>query len=124
MLSGVDLATFQADTEYKLKGMDSLTKYDTRRIENTENSLEGLETVAGEFESVFIHMLLKSMRQTVVRDEGMLPVSTGQEIWEDMLDQEISKGMGKERRFGIADAIVNTYRHAVEKNSGLVNLKG
>ncbi|MFH1539781.1 MAG: rod-binding protein [bacterium] len=61
---------------------------------------------AEEFESFFIYMLLKEMRKTVPKSE-LFHGGRAEEIWQDMMDEEIGKqiahtpGMG----LGIAEMI-------------------
>ena len=61
---------------------------------------------AEEFESFFIYMLLKEMRKTVPKT-GLIHGGRAEEIWQDMLDEEIGKqiahtpGMG----LGIAEML-------------------
>ncbi|RKD30922.1 rod-binding protein [Thermohalobacter berrensis] len=51
---------------------------------------EELKKACQEFESIFLHMLLKQMRSTIP-DGGLTQKSAGREIFEDMYDQEIAK---------------------------------
>ena len=60
--------------------------------------------VAQEFETMFIHQMLKSMRATVPQD-GLTKESNGRAIFTDMLDEQVSKSASKQGGFGLADQI-------------------
>lgn len=64
-----------------------------------------MQAVAKQFEQVFTKMMLKSMRETVPENE-MIPRSTGEKIYTDMLDSEYSNMMVNQSSIGLADVIV------------------
>lgn len=53
-----------------------------------------------QFESLFVHMMLKEMRSTVP-DGGFIEKGQGTKIFEDMYDQEIAKNISKSKNQGI-----------------------
>lgn len=57
-----------------------------KAIENNED--EELKKACVEFESYFLKMMMKSMRSTIIEDEGIIKKSTGEKIFQDMLDEE------------------------------------
>lgn len=65
---------------------------------------EQLKKVAQQFESIFMHMMLKSMRSTV-GDGGLTEKSHAREIFESMFDQELADTMAESGDLGIADLI-------------------
>lgn len=65
---------------------------------------EQLKKVSEQFESVFIHMMIKSMRTTVV-DGGLTEKSNARGIYEGMYDQELANEMANGRTMGIADML-------------------
>ncbi len=67
---------------------------------------EQLKKVAKQFESVFMHMMLKSMRSTV-QDGGLTEKSHARGIFESMYDQTIADEMAEGGTMGIADMIYN-----------------
>lgn len=75
----VDLNTGRADT---LSRVNPETAEDERLLE-----------VSREFESIFVNMMLKSMRGTIVEDDSLIPKSQGTKMFEEMYDQELSKEM-------------------------------
>jgi len=58
--------------------------------------------VAQEFEAMFIHQMLKSMRKTVPKDEEM---SNGRRIFTEMLDEQIANTASRTGSFGLAQII-------------------
>jgi flagellar protein FlgJ len=61
------------------------------------------EKVAEEFESIFLDMMLKSMRKTAVGEEE----SNAQSIYTSMLDSEYAKQMSANKSFGIKSLILD-----------------
>lgn len=75
-------------------------------IKTEKNQDEALRKVARQFESIFINIMLKSMRQAneVFEDSTM---SGGEEgsMYRDMFDQQLALSMSHGRGVGIADAL-------------------
>lgn len=63
---------------------------------------EEAENVAQEFETMFVDMMVKSMRQTAQRED----VSNAEDIYQGMLDSEHSKAMTASQSFGIRTKII------------------
>jgi soluble lytic murein transglycosylase-like protein len=57
---------------------------------------------AQDFEAIFIHQMLKSMRNTVPKDEEM---SSGRRIFTEMLDEQIANSASRTGGFGLAKMI-------------------
>jgi len=64
---------------------------DTRR--------EEIISVARKFEALMLHTMLKSMRATIAEDE--LTGNDGQDLYRDMMDQEIAKNISESGGFGL-----------------------
>ena len=64
---------------------------DTRR--------EEIVSVARKFEALMLHTMLKSMRATIAEDE--LTGNDGQDLYRDMMDQEIAKNISESGGFGL-----------------------
>lgn len=75
-------------------------------IKTEKNQDEALRKVAKQFESIFINIMLKSMRQAneVFEDENL---SGGEEggMYRDMYDQQLALTMSHGQGIGIADAL-------------------
>jgi flagellar protein FlgJ len=79
---------------------DSLAKL---KNEAKNNSPEAIKEVAKQFESVFVGMMLKSMRQASLA-EGILD-SSQSDFYRDMYDQQLSVNLSAEGGMGLADLI-------------------
>ena len=76
-----------------------------------------IEEVANEFESLFIKQMLDSMRNTLNRDDSLIPFSQAQDIFEDMLYDEYASMMSSTQSLGIAEMIVSQYSQAESAQS-------
>ena len=65
---------------------------------------EAIEEVAKQFESIFMHQVFKSMRQTLPKD-GMMSGGFGEEVFTDMLDQEYAGMAIQNQSMGLAATI-------------------
>lgn len=71
---------------------------------------EALRGAAREFESLFLHQLFKSMRQTVLQDEeGLLNAGMGGEMFTDMLDMEYAKQSAEQGGIGLAAIVAQQF---------------
>lgn len=74
-------------------------------IKNEKNSDEALKKVAQQFESLFVHELLKNMRSAnAVFEEDSLFNSSESNFFRDMYDQQLSVSMA-EKGIGLADSL-------------------
>jgi len=73
------------------------------RAEAEQRPSEVKSSVAEQFESLFLHMMLKEMRKTVSRSD--LLGSDAMETYEQMFDQQIALGMAKSGGIGLAPFI-------------------
>lgn len=60
---------------------------------------------AQEFQSIFLNMMLKSMRSSLNKKDDLLYGGNKQDIFEDMLYNEYSRAMSKSPGFDLADRI-------------------
>lgn len=58
-----------------------------------------------EFESIFVKMMLKEMRNSVDKSDSLLSGGWAEDIYSDMLDDEYSKSMAKTAGFGLSDQL-------------------
>ena len=78
--------------------------------ESSVNSPEQLEAVAQEFESLFMNMMLKSMRSANrTLSEGNYFNSFESKMYEDMLDEKLSVELSGFGSLGIADLLVKQF---------------
>ena len=81
-----------------------------------------LRKVCRDMESMFMNMLLTSMRETVP-EGGLIEKSSGEKIMQSMLDQELSNNMAKAGGIGIADMLhrqlaAKTYQNTAKAEAG------
>lgn len=65
-----------------------------------------IKKVSEEFESIFLGIVLKSMRDTVGKS-GLVDGGNAEDIYRSMLDEEYAAQMAEQRSTGIADNIEN-----------------
>lgn len=75
----------------------------TRESDAFKRKREEAEKAAQEFETLFVDMMVKSMRQTAQPEE----MSNAEDIYQGMLDSEYSKAMTTSNNFGIREQILN-----------------
>ncbi|MEZ4483721.1 MAG: rod-binding protein [Syntrophotaleaceae bacterium] len=89
--------------------------FDPRLLVNQANSPEPVERLprtdpeklrqkCQEFEAVMVQAMLKSMRASVP-EGGLLPKGNDQQIFEDLMDQQVAIEMSRKQGMGIADAL-------------------
>ena len=77
------------------------------------NTNEELMSLSRQFESIFIHQLLKSMRSTIQKS-GLFE-SHATRMYESMHDQEMANLMTEKRSIGLADLIYKDLVRLEEK---------
>ena len=91
--------------------------------EAKSKSPEAIKEVAKQFESVFVGMMLKSMRQAKLAD-GIFD-SSQSDFYQDMYDKELSVNLAGEQGIGLADLIAKQLSPdqsvAVSKNQGIAD---
>lgn len=73
------------------------------KMQSRENPEEALKEVARQFESVFVTMMMKSMRDTLPKD-GMFG-SSQMETYQEMFDQQLSLDLAGKGGLGLASLI-------------------
>ena len=77
----------------------------SNKTEINQSRIKEMKKVAIQFESIFANIMMKSMRQSVP-DNPLVQKSNGEKIFTEMLDNEYSQMMVKQKGIGLADAIV------------------
>ena len=85
------------------------------KVSQDENTLslrdknnQDLKNVAEQFESIFVHQMLKQARQSKLA-EGVFS-SEAQDTFNNMLDIEYSQILSKKNKFGIAEALIKQFQ--------------
>jgi len=84
-----------------------LNQLNNLKVQARSDQQAALETVAQEFEQLFMNMMLKSMRQAsdVLASEN--PFNSGDvKFYQEMLDQQMTMDLSKQGSIGLADIIV------------------
>lgn len=87
----------KAQNYHDFSGLAALKK------EAAQSPEEAAMPVARQFEALFVQMMLKSMRDTV--PEGGLFSDSGQKMYQDMLDSQLSVSMSEHQGIGLAEVI-------------------
>ncbi len=95
-----------AGAAFDLHGLDALKR------EVKSNSQEGIKAAAKQMESMFIQMMLKSMRDASFKD-GLLN-SQQSDMFTSMYDQQISQDIAEQSKMGFADLMVKQMGGVVE----------
>ncbi|ACH93699.1 Flagellar protein flgJ [Borrelia duttonii CR2A] len=66
-----------------------------------------LYEAALEFEAIFINQMLKSMKNTLNKENNLINGGQTEEIFEDMIYSERAKQIAKSKNFRLADVIYN-----------------
>lgn len=89
--------------ENELKGFQSALE-----AASAKGDKQALKKAAQDLEQIFISMMMKSMRNTVV-DSGLFEKNNEKSIYTDMLDDEYSIAMSRSGGIGLADLILEQY---------------
>ncbi len=104
----------QAKIFSELSGLSNL------KIAAKNNSPEAVDAVATQFESLFVQMMLKTMRDANQSD-GMFN-SNQMQFYQDMYDKQISIHLAEKRSVGIADLLIRQLggeKSSEENNSSM-----
>ena len=78
------------------------------RVDASRDSASALPGVAQQFEALFLHMMLKSMRDATPGDP--LLASEGSRMYRDLFDHQVSLELAKGNGIGIADLLMQQLR--------------
>ena len=81
---------------------------DQNSLSLNEKNNQDLKNVAEQFESIFVHQMLKQARQGRLA-EGVFS-SEAQDTFNNMLDVEYSQILSKKNNFGIAEALIKQFQ--------------
>ncbi len=92
-----------------------------RRLATSADSTEGIKAAARQFESYFLQMMLRSMRETV-SDDGLFD-SQETKTFSEMFDQQTAQNISQSRGFGIADMLVKQIQSQLPQAPGQIVAK-
>ena len=96
MTDGLNNSTLQSSIDFA--GMGSL------RGQAQQKTDKATRETATQFEAMFIHEMLKSMRQTIEKSD--LNGSDAEDTFQEMYDRELSQNLAKRNTLGVADMLV------------------
>lgn len=96
MADSLNSSTLQSSIDFA--GMGSL------RGQAQQKSDKATRETATQFEALFIHEMLKSMRQTIEKND--LTGSDAEDTFQEMYDRELSQQLAKRNTLGVADMLV------------------
>lgn len=115
------------DTGSDSSSVNSVLYHDNNALANIKNAADkhaALETVAGQFEAMFLQLVLRQMRSSsdVMADEDSPFNSKQQGVFRDMYDGQLAIEMAKKQRSGIADMLVKQLSPVVDGAGNVVEL--
>jgi len=91
----------------------ALNVADLNSLRKLGETSAGLRAAAQEFESFLLYQLVQSMRKTIHKVE-MFHGGRAEEMWEGMLDQELTRELAKAGGIGLAKMIYDQMASQVE----------
>jgi len=91
---------------YNYYDMHSLQKFKGEVGSEKGNSKDQLEVVASQLESVFLKMMLKSMRDAQQSFKSDLFSSNSNDSYQDMYDNQLSLSLSNMKTIGLKDVIM------------------
>lgn len=104
---------FSAQNQIKSKNESKILRDKFENIAKNKDT-KALEKAASEFEEIFINLVLKTMRNSVPKSD-FFGNSMQKEIYEGMLDEELSKSLASRGVFGLRDLIKSSFEKDFEK---------
>lgn len=92
-------------------GFDKILEEAKKSGDTTE-----LRKATDELESIFINMMMKSMRSTITETEGIFKKSESEKMFQEMLDEEYSKTMAASGGIGISDMIFKQFEQSMDQD--------
>ena len=74
---------------------------------------EELENACRDFESLFVHYMLKQMRETVP-DDGLFGGGQAEKMYTSMMDTEVAKEISRQRGLGLAPMMYRQMMAAIQ----------
>ncbi len=91
------------------------SKLNIEEVNNHSEDLK-LKKACQDFESLFINFIFKSMRKTVPESD-LIKKGSGEKMYRDMLDVEVSSELSKGKGFGLSDSLYRQLRVEVDKKN-------
>jgi peptidoglycan hydrolase FlgJ len=83
-----------------------------------DGKMKQLSELSEDFESIFVNIMLKTMRESVQKSE-LTTGGPGEDVFSSMLDQEYARVISSDRNSGIADSIEKDMQKLVLADFGI-----
>lgn len=113
-----------ADKDLSFRSYADLNSLDSLKLKAKDNDPKALETVAKQFESLFVNMLMQNMRkanESLGKDSYFDSNET--KFYRDMLDQQLSLSLSEGKGIGISDVLVRQLSPK-SRNTESANIQG
>ena len=87
----------------------------------TPENIEAVKKLAEDFESIFMEIVLKSMRETVDKS-SLTDGGNGEAVFQSMLDSEYSKSLASQSPSGLASSIQDYLLNLMVSDSSVKSL--
>ena len=117
-ISSISNANVLNQAIFNLNNRSGITNIDIAALSEDDAALFG---AAKEFEAYFLHMMLRAMRDTVDTSQSLIPRTSAEEIFQDMLDENTARAAAQGGGLGLAQQIfrqMTAYRNLLQE--GLV----
>lgn len=91
--------------------------------DKSKSDIEKIETLAHEFESLFMSQMIKSMRSTVEKS-GLVDGGSAEELYTQMLDEQLARQMAFNQKSGLSDKLVEQLTSLMNRKTGETGEKG
>ncbi|MDR1664550.1 MAG: rod-binding protein [Clostridiales bacterium] len=113
-----NLDVFLSESQRKQKTLENfqsvLEKAQQNQSAGDAKRNEEIREACEEFESYFLQMMFREMRKTSFSEGGLFEKSHAEQIFTDMLDEEVSKQSAKHGGIGIAEMM---YKQMTQYNT-------
>ena len=109
-----------------LSGLDALGQASLARANSQASKVANLakssaahdkeiEKAGTQFEALLVHEMIKSMWSTVPKD-GMLSGSREEELYQDMLHEQLANSIAEHQSIGVKDVIISDIKKTEARN--------
>ena len=111
-LQAAQMGRLQAQVQEAAGAADKVRAESAGKMDPKETAR--LQKVSKDFESIFLAYMLKTMRQSVDKEDGLVEESQGEQIFGEMRDEELSKNMANAGGIGLSRLLVEQLKQTIE----------
>ena len=113
-MQAAQMGRMEAQVRQAASAVDSVKAKAAGKIDPKEAAK--LQKVSRDFESIFLAYMLKTMRSTVEKG-GLLAENQGEQIFSEMRDEELSKGMANAGGIGLSRLLVEQLKQSLKTSA-------